>query len=174
MSPGRAPVRQACLQPAPALQCSAGRWSCMVMGVIRKRGKEILLFFPSICFNLPCSFLLPSLPFSALIQLPSLTTYMSIISPVFKLTFSGVSSDYSSLLRTVPLTHVVGFYTTTSITASAFSGLSASKRFGLCQCCFSSSTGINSHHFQFQIRTFRKRVASLRSSFHAYALPRRK
>lgn len=39
MGPGRAPVRQACLQPAPALQCSAGRWSCMVMGVIRKRGK---------------------------------------------------------------------------------------------------------------------------------------
>lgn len=100
-----------------------------------------------------------------LIHLASFTTYASIISPVFKVhLFSGVSSDYSSPLPSVPLMHVVGFHSATSISSLGFQRPRRFKKTGSCQCYFSSSTGINSNRFQFQIKAFRKRVVLLRSS----------
>lgn len=135
--------RRVCSQP-PAPQRSAGRWSCAAVGVI-KSGKTLISSAPSLLF-----FHILSSPAPA----PPPCLYLS----------GGTSSPPAPPPSRAADATRRSFHKRTSIAGPVCSGPAAAAALQRDLDCvsagFSSATGINSHQFQFQIRTFRKRGAS--------------
>lgn len=144
MRPGSAPSLTGASAASPR---PAGRWSCAAVGVI-KSGKTLISSAPSLLFF--SSFPLPLLHHLRVFTFPG----ERVPHHPHQAPSTGRATDATQR----------SFHTRTSIAGSVRLGPAAAAALQRDLDCvsagFSSATGINSHQFQSQIRTFRKRGAS--------------